>query len=209
MPTLLHIDSSPLGDASISRHLSKQFVEKWVSANPTGKVLTRDLTTTAIPPVTGPWIGASFTPEEARSPEQKDLLKLSDSLIAELQAADEYVFGIPMHNFSIPSTLKLWIDQIVRSGKTFSYVNGAPEGFLKGKKATVLIASGGVYDAGTAMESFNFVEPYLRTIFGFVGIVNTTFINAGGAMAVNFGQIDRETFLRPHIESIHQQFQAA
>src|SRR5271155_512665 len=209
MSTLLHIDSSPLGDSSISRHLSKEFVENWKQANPNGKIITRDLTATNLPPVTAAWVGAAYTPEDARTPAQRELLALSDALIAELEAADEYAFGVPMHNFGVPSVLKLWIDQVVRAGKTFSYANGTPEGLLKNKKATFLIASGGVYDPATVMASFNFVEPYLRTIFGFLGVTETSFVNAGGAAALSYGKIDRQTFLQPHVESIRAQFQAA
>ena len=209
MPTLLHIDSSPLGEASISRHLTNEFVQNWKLANPNGKVVTRDLTTTTIPPVSAAWVGAAFTPQDALAPAQKDLLALSDTLVAELFAADEYVFGVPMHNFSVPSTLKLWIDQIARVNKTFSYATGTPVGLLTGKKATVLIASGGVYDAGTAMASYNFVEPYLRTVLGFLGVTETSFLAAGGASAVNYGKIDRQTFLQPHVDSIRAQFQPA
>jgi FMN-dependent NADH-azoreductase len=209
MPTLLKIDSSPLGGASISRHLTNEFVQSWKLANPDGKIITRDLTATSIAPVTAAWVGAAYTPEDSRTSEQRELLALSDTLIAELQSADEYVFGVPMHNFSVPSTLKLWIDQIARVGKTFSYADGAPAGLLKKKKATILVASGGAYGAGTAMASFNFVEPYLRTVFGFLGVTETAFLNAGGAAALNYGQIDRETFLKPHVESIRTQFQPA
>jgi len=209
MPTLLHIDSSPLGEASISRHLTKEFVHHWKNAHPAGKVINRDLSTSAPSPVTGEWVGAVYTPENARSPRQNEILSLSDTLIAELFAADEYVFGVPMHNFSIPSTLKLWIDQIARAGKTFSYIDGVPKGLLKNKKATFLVASGGVYGAATAMASFNFVEPYLRTIFGFIGVTETSFVNAGGASAINYGKIDRQTFLQPHLDSIRASFPPA
>jgi len=209
VPTLLHIDSSPLGEASISRHLTSEFVQNWKLANPDGKVITRDLTATTISPISAAWVGASFTPQDALTPAQKDLLALSDTLIAELFAADEYVFGVPMHNFSVPSVFKLWIDQIVRVNKTFSYATGTPVGLITGKKATVLIASGGVYDAGTAMASYNFVEPYLRTVLGFLGVTETSFLAAGGASALNYGQIDRQTFLQPHVDSIRAQFQPA
>ena len=205
--SLLHIDSSPLGDASISRHLSREFADRWQEANPSGKVLTRDLTSSPVPPINAGWIAASFTPEEARTPAQRDLLAISDRLLAELDSSDEYVFGLPMHNFAVPSVLKLWIDQIVRAGKTFAYVDGVPTGLLKNKKATFLISSGGVYGAGTAMASFNFVEPYLRTIFGFIGVTDVTFLAAGGAAALNYGKIDRDTFLHPHIETIRTWFQ--
>ena len=209
MPTLLDIDSSPLAETSISRQLTAEFVRSWKLANPDGKVITRDLAATSIPPVSGAWIGAVYAPEDARTADQRSLLTLSDTLIAELQEADEYVFGVPMHNFSIPSTLKLWIDQIARINKTFSYATGSPVGLLTGKKATILVASGGKYDAGTAMASFNFVEPYLRTVFGFLGVTDTTFLSAGGAAALNYGKIDRKTFLQPHVDSIRAQFQAA
>jgi FMN-dependent NADH-azoreductase len=209
MPTLLNIDSSPLAEASISRQLTTEYVRSWKLANPTGKVITRDLAATSILPVTGAWVGAAYAPDEARTPDQRNLLALSDTLIAELEAADEHVLGVPMHNFSVPSTLKLWIDQVARVNKTFSYATGAPVGLLTGKKATIIIASGGKYDAGTAMASFNFVEPYLRTVLGFLGVVNTTFLTAGGASALNYGKIDRKAFLQPHVESIHAQFQPA
>jgi FMN-dependent NADH-azoreductase len=150
-----------------------------------------------------------YTPADALTPAQSELLALSDTFIGELFAADEYVFGVPMHNFGIPSVLKLWIDQIARVNKTFSYATGTPVGLLTGKKATILIASGGIYDAGTAMASYNFVEPYLRTVLGFLGITDVTVLTAGGASALNYGKIDRETFLQPHVESIHAQFHAA
>ena len=183
--------------------LTHEFLENWKRANPNGQVITRDLTQTAIAPITGPWVGAAYTPEEARTPEQRQLLALSDTLVAELFAANEYVFGVPMHNFGIPAVLKLWIDQIARVNKTFSYATGTPVGLLTGKKATILIASGGSYDAGTAMASFNFVEPYLRTVFGFLGVTDVTVVSAGGAAAdLTYGKVVRPTFFEPHIASI-------
>jgi FMN-dependent NADH-azoreductase len=207
MPTLLHIDSSPLGDASISRHLTSEFVDSWKLANPDGKVITRDLTKSGLVTIDAAWIGANFTPEASRTAEQKQTLSPSDALVGELQAADEYVFGVPMHNFGVPSVFKLWIDQIARAGKTFAYVDGAPKGLLTGKKATFLIASGGVYDAGTAMASFNFVEPYLRTVFAFLGVTETTFQNAGGTAALRSGG-SREEFLTPQVAAIRARFAA-
>ncbi len=208
MPTLLHIDSSPLGEASVSRHLTSQFVQSWKSANPDGVVITRDVTASNIPPVTAAWIGAVYTPAESLTTEQKKETALSDTLIAELFTADEYVLGVPMHNFSIPSTLKLWIDQIARVNKTFSYATGTPVGLLKGKKAHLFTASGGAYDAGTAMASYNFVEPYLRTVLGFLGVTDTTVVNAGGASALMQGKIDRASFLKPYVDAIAAEFQA-
>ena len=209
MPTLLHIDSSPLGESSISRRLSREFVQQWKEANPQGTLISRDLTTTELSSIDGEWIKANYTPEGARTPRQKQLLALSDSLIDELQSADEFVFGVPMHNFSVPSTLKLWMDQISRAGKTFSYTSAGPSGLLKNKKATFLVASGGFYGADTPMAALNFVEPFLRSAFAFLGVTDTTFINAGGAAAVMTGKTDRDSFLKPHFESIRAAVKAA
>src|ERR1700742_3808165 len=208
MPTLLHIDSSPLYGRSVSRQLTDAFVKEWKSSHPDGKVIYRDLNATSIPPVNADWVGAVYTPEAARTPQQKELLALSDSLIAELEQADEYVIGVPMHNFGVPSVLKLWIDQISRVGKTFSYANGTPKGLIIGKKATFIIATGGIYDAQTQMASLNFVEPYLRSLFGFLGLTEATFLTAGGTMALNHGQ-DRNAFLAPHLQAVQTHAVAA
>jgi FMN-dependent NADH-azoreductase len=207
MPTLLHIDSSPLYGRTVSRELTAAFVAQWKSSNPGGTVIYRDLSATPIPPISGEWVGAVYTPEAARTPQQKELLSLSDSLLAELDQADEYVLGVPMHNFGIPSVLKLWIDQIARVGKTFSYADGAPKGLIIGKKATFIIATGGIYDAQTQMASFNFVEPYLRSVFGFLGVKDATFLTAGGTSVLNQGQ-DRNEFLAPHLQAVQSHAQS-
>jgi FMN-dependent NADH-azoreductase len=201
MSTLLHIDSSPLYGRSVSRQLTGAFVTQWKSSHPDGTVVDRDLNATPISPITAEWVGAAYTPEEARTRQQKDLLALSDTLLAELEQADEYVFGVPMHNFGVPSVLKLWIDQIARVGRTFSYAGGTPKGLLTGKKATFIIATGGIYDAQTQMSSFNFVEPYLRSVFGFLGVTDATFLTTGGTAALNYGQ-DRNAFLAPHLQAV-------
>jgi len=97
--------------------------------------------------------------------------------------------------------LKLWIDQIARVGRTFSYGEQGPKGLIVGKKATFIIATGGIYDAQTRMASFNFVEPYLRSVFGFLGVTDATFLTAGGTAVLNKGQ-DRHAFLAPHLQSV-------
>src|SRR6201984_183132 len=201
MSTLLHIDSSPLYGRSVSRQLTGAFVNQWKSSHPGATVIDRDLSATPIPPVNAEWVGAAYTPEEARSPQQKELLALSDKLLTEIEQADEYVFGVPMHNFGVPSVLKLWIDQIARVGKTFTYGDGAPKGLLTGKKATFIIATGGIYDAQTQMASFNFVQPYLRSVFGFLGVTDATFLTASGTSVLNQGH-DRNAFLAPHLQSV-------
>jgi len=206
MATLLHIDSSPAYGRSVSRELSGAFVSEWKASHPDGRVIDRDLNATVIPPITAEWVSAVYTPEAARSPQQKELLTLSDSLLAELEQADEYVIGVPMHNFGVPSVLKLWIDQIARVGRTFSYAGGRPKGLITGKKATFIVATGGIYDAQTAMASFNFVEPYLRSVFGFLGVTDATFLTAGGTGVLNQGR-DRNEFLAPHLRAVQTQAQ--
>jgi FMN-dependent NADH-azoreductase len=209
MPTLLVVDSSPFSETSVSRGLTSEYVENWKKANPNGRVITRDLNASSLKTIDAAWVGAAYTPKDARTAEQNETLALSESLLAELRAADEYVLGVPMHNFGVPSVLKLWIDQIARVGETFSYADGTPKGLLLGKKGTFLIASGGIYDSGTVMALFNHVEPYLRDVFGFLGVTDTTFLTAGGASALMYGQTDRATFLQPHFEAIRSQFVAA
>jgi FMN-dependent NADH-azoreductase len=207
--TLLRVDSSPLGpDASFSRQLTAEFVQHWRQNNPGGRVLTRDLAATNLPPVNAEWIGAVYSPAAGLTQRQRETLAISDELIAEVEAADDYVFGVAMHNFSIPSVLKLWIDQVVRVGKTFSYENGVMAGKLRGKSATFLVASGGVYEPGTPAAGLNFVEPYLKSIFGKIGVTDTNFINAGGTGQVRFG-VNRDMILQPALVSIRTQLQQA
>jgi FMN-dependent NADH-azoreductase len=201
MSRLLHIDSSPLYGRSVSRELTAAFVAQWKASHPDGRVVDRDLSATVIPPINAEWVGAVYTSEGARTPQQKELLLLSDSLLAELEQADEWVIGVPMHNFGVPSVLKLWIDQIARVGRTFSYGDGGPKGLIIGKKATFIIATGGIYDAQTQMASFNFVEPYLRSVFGFLGVTDASFLTAGGTAVLNQGH-DRNAFLARHLQSV-------
>ena len=208
MSTLLHIDSSPLYGRSVSRELTGAFVAQWKLTHPNGAVIERDLNASAIPPINAEFVGAMYTPDEARTPRQNEVLSLSDTLLAELQEAKEYVVGVPMHNFGVPSVMKLWIDQIARRGKTFAYVDGKPKGLIVGKKATFIIATGGMYDAQTQMASFNFVEPYLRSVFGFLGLTDATFITAGGTMGLNSG-LDRGAFLAPHLHAVQTHVQIA
>ena len=202
MPTLFHLDSSPL-DSSISRELTREFVKTWKDAHADGSVIYRDVAAHPPKPLDAAWIGANFTPADALTAEQSALLGPSEEWVGEFARADEYVFGVAMHNFSIPSTLKLWIDQIARRGRTFNYGANGPEGLLKGKKATVLIASGGVYAVGTPAGGMNFVEPYLKAVFSFLGVTDVTFVTAGGAAQVMTGAVDRDAFLKPVLEQIH------
>lgn len=200
MPTLLVLDSSPLA-SSVSRELTREFVSNWKTSHPTGRVIHRDLAANPPKPVDQAWIYSAYTPAEALQPEQKAALAASDEYINDLDEADEYVFGVAMHNFSIPSVLKLWIDQIVRNGRTFSYGTDGAKGLLYGKKATVVVATGAVYDEGSPYAGMNFIHPYLRTILGFIGITDLTFVTAGGTAQLRSGA-DRGEFLKPHLEQV-------
>jgi FMN-dependent NADH-azoreductase len=201
MPTLLHIDSSPMPN-SVSRELGRQFVATWKAAHTDGTVIYRDVSANVPSHVDATWVGAAYTPAEARSSEQNAALALSETLIAELEQADEYVIDVAMHNFGIPSTLKLWVDQIARVGRTFAYSAAGPKGLLTGKKATILLASGGVYDAGTPYAPYNFADPYLKAVLGFLGVTDINFVAAGNASSLNQPEADREAFLKPVLEKV-------
>jgi FMN-dependent NADH-azoreductase len=209
MPTLLHIDSSPRGDYSASRKLTAEFVASWRKENPGGQVIRRDLYATGLPPVTMEWIAAAYTPEDQRSPEQRAALKLSDELIAELQRADQYVLGVPMFNFSIPAVLKLYIDQIARVGKTFSYSSAGVKGLLEGKKAYMLAAYGGAYGDGSPAAAMNFVEPYLQRLFGFLGVRDLNFVAVENTSKVATGQVTLDNHLAPTLEVVRDAVAAA
>jgi FMN-dependent NADH-azoreductase len=201
MPTLLHLDASPL-ETSISRELAREFVATWKTANPGGIVLYRDLAALTPAPINQAWVHAAYTPKNARTADQNALLAHSDELIRELESADEIVIGVPMHNFSVPASLKLWIDQIVRGGRTFSYGADGPKGLLQGRKATLLVASGGVYAPGNPFAAMNFVDPYMKAVLGFIGITDVHTIAVGGAAQLASGAVDRATLLQPALEQI-------
>jgi FMN-dependent NADH-azoreductase len=203
MCTLLHLDSSPL-ETSFSRELAQEFVKTWKEGHEKGRVIYRDLAESAPKPLDAAWISAADAPPGARTEEQNRLLEHSDELISELEEANDYVISVAMHNLTIPSTLRLWVDQIARGGRTFTFTPEGPVGVLKGKRATIVVASGGVYELGTPAGEFNFVEPYLKAVFGFLGVTDLRFVTAGGSAQVSFGVIDRETFLEPLLEKVRE-----
>ena len=115
-----------------------------------------------------------------RPPNRTRAIAVSDRLIDEFLAADRYVFGVPMHNFNVPSTFKAYIDQIVRAGKTFAGGPNGYEGLVKDKRALFITTSGGIFTPGTPMAAFNFQEPCLRAVFAFIGVTNVRFVTAEG-----------------------------
>ena len=176
MTHILHLDASARGDSSHSRQLSGEFVQAWLQAHPGDIVTYRDLGHEAIPHVSEEFIGAMYTPPAARTSDQTKALALSDELIGELQAADVYVFGVPMYNFGVPSVFKAYIDQVVRAGVTFDPSNYS--GLLKNKKLFVVTArGGGGYGPGEARETYNVQDPAIKAAFGLCGVVDQTFIH--------------------------------
>ncbi|HEY4900041.1 MAG TPA: FMN-dependent NADH-azoreductase [Terriglobales bacterium] len=178
MNTLLMINSSPRSN-SVSRNLTQRFAAEWKTAHPNGRIVERDLSDGTIPYLSEPWIEAAYTPEEQRTPAQRELLALSDSLIDELLTADVILLGIPMHNFSVPASFKAWIDQIARAGKTFSYTDRGPKGLIpSSKKVVAVLSRGGVYAPESPQGAMDFQVSYLRQVLALVGLTDVTFVHA-------------------------------
>ena len=185
MTKLLVVETSPRGDHSVSRNMTRRFVADWRAAHPDGEVIGRDLMETDLPFVTAPWLQAYFTPVEKHSPEMKEALRLSDVLVAELLAADHIVIATPVYNYNIPAALKAWVDHIVRKGLTLGHDG---KGLVIGKTATVLLASGGIYTEGSPIRDRDIATQYLRLILGVIGITDVTVVAGGGAKAVDLGE---------------------
>ncbi|PKP74699.1 MAG: FMN-dependent NADH-azoreductase [Alphaproteobacteria bacterium HGW-Alphaproteobacteria-6] len=191
MTTILRIDSSIKGPASVTRRLTDRITARLAGAAG-AEVTSRDAT--AIPLIDGTWIGAAHTPADSRSDDQRATLALSDALIAELKAADVLVIGAPIYNFGVTGPLKAWIDQICRVGETFAYTAEGPQGLIADKRVIVAYASGGV-PLGSAVD---LASGYIRQVLSFIGIRDVTFIAAEGvavdepaALARAADQIDR------------------
>ena len=180
MTRLLHIASSPRHERSHSRALAQEFIDKWISHHPESSVTLRDLTLNPLPYVDDTWITAKFTAPEQYTPELSNAIQLSDHLVNEFLAADCYIISVPMYNFTIPAVLKSYIDYIVRPRRTFAVEDGAFKGLVIGKKLLFITARGSDFRPGSAFAPSDFQEPYLRTVFGFIGFTAIQFINANG-----------------------------
>ncbi|MBV2152857.1 FMN-dependent NADH-azoreductase [Kitasatospora sp. SUK 42] len=166
MPTLLHIDSSAVADGSVSREVTAAFRAAWLAEHPDGTVIHRDLAAAPIPHLELHGITAGFAPAEAHSAEQAAAFALREELMAELEGADAVVIGTPMYNFTIPSTLKAWLDQVILVGRT-----AGEEPSAKGTPVTVVAARGGSYAPGAPREPFEFVTTYLEKVLtGMLGL---------------------------------------
>ena len=202
MTKLLVVETSPRGDYSISRNMTRRFVADWQVKHPGCTVVERDLAETGLPFVNAPWLQAYFTPPEQHSPEMKETLRVSDELVAEILGADHILIATPVYNYNIPASLKAWVDHIVRKGMTLG-LDG--KGLVTGKTATVLIASGGVYTEGSPIRDRDIATQYLRLILGVIGITDVTVVAGGGAKAVDM----RETTMDAFIATLQLQIEAA
>ncbi len=180
MKTILHIDASIRGEDSVSRGLSAKLVESLTHLSG-AKVIRRDLAGNDLPFIDAARFGANLAPVEERSEEQVQLAAIGDTLIEELQQADTIVMGLPMYNFTATSTFKAWADLVARAGTTFRYTENGPEGLLTGKKAYVLVATGGT-PIGSEID---FLTPWLKHFLGFIGITDVSIVAADGIMSVD------------------------
>ncbi|MBC9933213.1 FMN-dependent NADH-azoreductase [Chitinophaga qingshengii] len=180
MGNILHIISSARGEASNSIMLGNRIVEKLQQRHPGKELVTIDVTRQPYEQLHGELVTAYRTPQPSLTDAQQRLLQVSDEAVAQLMAADIIVIGVPLYNFQMPAALKAWIDHIVRPSKTVAYKDGMPAGLLSGQKAYLAIASNGIYSEGP-MSPYDFAEPYLRYILGFLGITDVSTYRIEGA----------------------------
>jgi FMN-dependent NADH-azoreductase len=173
---ILQVNSSARVDGSHSSRLASAIAERVRTENPGASLMVRDLSRAPHPVLDEFALGALFTAAEQRTVEQAARVALDDVLIAEIQAANVVVVGVPMYNFGVPSQLKNWIDAISRARVTFQYTEKGPEGLLRGKKLYIALTRGGTY-RNTPNDS---QVPYLKTIFAFLGMTDMQFVYAEG-----------------------------
>lgn len=197
MKNILHIISSPRGDESFSVKLGNAIVAQAQETFPGSNVTTLDLTVNPFPHIDGAQIKALRTPLDLHTNEDKAVLQRSDEALAQLFAADVIVIGVPIYNFGITSTLKSWLDNVVRAGQSFRYTENGPEGLVKGKKLYIAVASGAVFSEGP-YAPFDFAISYLKGVLNFIGITDIDVVRAEGIAIPGI----QETALDKAIESI-------
>ncbi len=198
MKKILHIISSPRGEASLSIKLGNAIVDKIKAAYPGSTVKENNLVNQHFPHLEEAHLTSFFTPAENRSADNLEAIKHSEDAIQEIFDADIIVIGAPLYNFSIHSTLKAWIDHIARAGITFKYDENGAEGLIKGKKVYIALSSGGIYSEG-ALKPYDFVEPYLKAVLGFMGLTDLTVFRVEGSYMPGM----QDLALEKGINSIH------
>lgn len=189
MSTLLHLTSSLFGAEGQSSRLARAYVQRYQERTSATPLFTRDLSSEPVPHLSAAAFSAGLKPLHQRSAEEHHLAALGDALIAEVEAADMLVIGMPMYNFGVPSTLKAWFDHIARPGRTFRYTSSGPEGLLRDKQAVVFATRGGLH-AGTPEDT---QTGYVRQFLAFLGITDVEFIHAEG---LGMGDAQRQHALR-------------
>jgi len=179
MMNILFVSSSPRGGESYSNRVARRIVDDLIARNRGAHVVARDVARQPLPHIGAAFASGRMVAAEKRSDADWQALALSDALVDELFAADVIVIAAPMHNFGLPSSLKAWIDHIVRPGRTIAYSGKGAQGLVTGKKAVLVFARGGVYSEGP-MQAFDFQEPYLRAALGFIGITDVEVVRVEG-----------------------------
>ena len=187
---LLHINASGRFTGSVTREASDILVTYLKQENTDLEIIDRDLAA-GLPFVNEPWIEANFTAPDERTEQQKETLAYSDSLVAEIQNAQHIVIASPIYNFGIPAVLKAWVDQVARANLTFHYTEKGPVGLLKDKKATIIMASGGVpiNTDGDTSNAMDMASPYLKFALGFIGVTDITIIDASTINSDNIASV--------------------
>ena len=180
MSSLLFVTASLMGENSKSRQVAGDYIAAAKAAAPGLTVRERHLTPHTIPHLSMDTLAALGTAADQRSQAQHAAAAFADKVIEEVEAADAVVIATPMYNFSIPSTLKAWIDHITRAGRTFRYTESGPVGLLTGKRVIVVVSRGGIYTGESPARVMDFQEPYLRAFFGFLGVTDVTFVHVEG-----------------------------
>ena len=178
---VLAVYTSAMGEHSASRDL----VNHWISLQGEVAVSHLDLSADPIPHLSGESVGAFYTPEEQRTPEQQELVRYSDLLIDQVREADVIIIASPMYNFGVPSTLKAWFDHLARAGVTFTYTENGPIGLLENKKAIFVTTRGAMYKDTPA----DFQAPYVKHFLSFIGISDFHAVYAEG---MNMGTDDEK-----------------
>jgi FMN-dependent NADH-azoreductase len=178
MRKVLFVTASLMGEKSTSRKIALELIDSFGADGSVVQVQERPVDDT--PHLTADALAALGTPADQRTATQQAFIARADGLIEELEEADVLVIAAPMYNFSIPSTLKSWIDHLARAGRTFRYTEQGPQGLLTGKKAYVVLSRGGYYSGESPVRALDFQEPYLRAVLGFIGITDVTFIHVEG-----------------------------
>ncbi|MFK0689910.1 FMN-dependent NADH-azoreductase [Mesorhizobium sp. IMUNJ 23033] len=177
--SILLVTSSPRGAASHSTRIATEFAEKLIAADPSNTLVVRDLVANPLPHIDVDYSTGIYTPAESRTPRQAEVVGVSDAVLEELFAADTVILATGFINFNISSTLKSWVDHVARSGKSFSYGENGPKGLVTGKKVYIVLASGGIYSEGAAVQ-FDHAIPYLRSVLGFIGMTDVDVIRIEG-----------------------------